>query len=412
MLHMIDFRDSLTERFIRYTEFNTMSDPHLVGEKRPTTDGQRFFQKELLRELEELGLETYYSDESVVMGVLKGNTENGKRVGFLSHVDVSSDVNGNNVKAILHKAYNGGKIVLDGVSLSQESDPDLMRYIGSDIITSDGTSLLGSDDKAGIAIIMEALKYLSEHKEIEHGDIEVYFTPDEETGSGMDMFPYDRLKSYVTYTVDGEEEDVIETECFNASSVELEFRGRVCHLGEARGKMVNALKVASEVISMLPQAESPEATDGKYGYYAPFEMHGTLEKALLTILIRDFDEGSFERRIDNVRHIAESVAKLYGAELSVKTSITYHNMAKANLEKPEARLSIAESAKKLGFEIRERAIRGGTDGAKLAELKIPSPNIFTGGHNLHSLREWVSVDAMNKSVNLVLGIIDYWKDKK
>ena len=141
-----------------------------------------------------------------------------------SHVDVSSDVNGNNVKAILHKAYNGGKIVLDGVSLSQESDPDLMRYIGSDIITSDGTSLLGSDDKAGIAIIMEALKYLSEHKEIEHGDIEVYFTPDEETGSGMDMFPYDRLKSYVTYTVDGEEEDVIETECFNASSVELEFR--------------------------------------------------------------------------------------------------------------------------------------------------------------------------------------------
>ena len=408
---MIKFNDSVRDRFIRYTTYDTMSDGNASGNRRPTTEGQEELLLVLKKELEELGLETYYGEEKVVMGVLKGNSS-GTTIGFMAHVDTADDCNGNGVKAKVWSNYDGGVIELeDGVVLDPEKDKDLLLYKGKEIITSDGTSLLGSDDKAGVAIIMEALKYLVEHPEVKRPDIEVYFTPDEETGSGMDMFPYDRLKSKCCYTVDGEAEGEVELECFNAATVEILLKGVSIHLGSARGTMVNAVTMASHIVTSLPQAESPEATDGRYGYYCPLVLEGTATEAKLSVFIRDFDMEKFQHRIESVEKIVAAVEALYGGEIKANVSVSYHNMAEANKKNPGAIEAVYSASQKLGLAIREEIIRGGTDGARLAETGVACPNLDTGGHNLHSLKEWIAVDAMSNSINLCLGIIDYWSKR-
>ena len=408
---MIKFNDSVRDRFIRYTTYDTMSDGNASGNRRPTTEGQEELLLVLKKELEELGLETYYGEEKVVMGVLKGNSS-GTTIGFMAHVDTADDCNGNGVKAKVWSNYDGSVIELeDGVVLDPEKDKDLLLYKGKEIITSDGTSLLGSDDKAGVAIIMEALKYLVEHPEVKRPDIEVYFTPDEETGSGMDMFPYDRLKSKCCYTVDGEAEGEVELECFNAATVEILLKGVSIHLGSARGTMVNAVTMASHIVTSLPQAESPEATDGRYGYYCPLVLEGTATEAKLSVFIRDFDMEKFQHRIESVEKIVAAVEALYGGEIKANVSVSYHNMAEANKKNPGAIEAVYYASQKLGLAIREEIIRGGTDGARLAETGVACPNLYTGGHNLHSLKEWIAVDAMSNSINLCLGIIDYWSKR-
>ena len=408
---MIKFNDSVRDRFIRYTTYDTMSDGNASGNRRPTTEGQEELLLVLKKELEELGLETYYGEEKVVMGVLKGNSS-GTTIGFMAHVDTADDCNGNGVKAKVWSNYDGGVIELeDGVVLDPEKDKDLLLYKGKEIITSDGTSLLGSDDKAGVAIIMEALKYLVEHPEVKRPDIEVYFTPDEETGSGMDMFPYDRLKSKCCYTVDGEAEGEVELECFNAATVEILLKGVSIHLGSARGTMVNAVTMASHIVTSLPQAESPEATDGRYGYFCPLVLEGTATEAKLSVFIRDFDMEKFQHRIESVEKIVAAVEALYGGEIKANVSVSYHNMAEANKKNPGAIEAVYSASQKLGLAIREEIIRGGTDGARLAETGVACPNLYTGGHNLHSLKEWIAVDAMSNSINLCLGIIDYWSKR-
>ena len=408
---MIKFNDSVRDRFIRYTTYDTMSDGNASGNRRPTTEGQEELLLVLKKELEELGLETYYGEEKVVMGVLNGNTS-GTTIGFMAHVDTADDCNGNGVKAKVWSNYDGGVIELeDGVVLDPEKDKDLLLYKGKEIITSDGTSLLGSDDKAGVAIIMEALKYLVEHPEVKRPDIEVYFTPDEETGSGMDMLPYDRLKSKCCYTVDGEAEGEVELECFNAATVEILLKGVSIHLGSARGTMVNAVTMASHIVTSLPQAESPEATDGRYGYYCPLVLEGTATEAKLSVFIRDFDMEKFQHRIESVEKIVAAVEALYGGEIKANVSVSYHNMAEANKKNPGAIEAVYSASQKLGLAIREEIIRGGTDGARLAETGVACPNLYTGGHNLHSLKEWIAVDAMSNSINLCLGIIDYWSKR-
>lgn len=408
---MIKFNDSVRDRFIRYTTYDTMSDGNASGNRRPTTEGQEELLLVLKKELEELGLETYYGEEKVVMGVLKGNSS-GTTIGFMAHVDTADDCNGNGVKAKVWSNYDGGVIELeDGVVLDPEKDKDLLLYKGKEIITSDGTSLLGSDDKAGVAIIMETLKYLVEHPEVKRPDIEVYFTPDEETGSGMDMFPYDRLKSKCCYTVDGEAEGEVELECFNAATVEILLKGVSIHLGSARGTMVNAVTMASHIVTSLPQAESPEATDGRYGYYCPLVLEGTATEAKLSVFIRDFDMEKFQHRIESVEKIVAAVEALYGGEIKANVSVSYHNMAEANKKNPGAIEAVYSASQKLGLAIREEIIRGGTDGARLAETGVACPNLYTGGHNLHSLKEWIAVDAMSNSINLCLGIIDYWSKR-
>ena len=408
---MIKFNDSVRDRFIRYTTYDTMSDGNASGNRRPTTEGQEELLLVLKKELEELGLETYYGEEKVVMGVLKGNSS-GTTIGFMAHVDTADDCNGNGVKAKVWSNYDGGVIELeDGVVLDPEKDKDLLLYKGKEIITSDGTSLLGSDDKAGVAIIMEALKYLVEHPEVKRPDIEVYFTPDEETGSGMDMFPYDRLKSKCCYTVDGEAEGEVELECFNAATVEILLKGVSIHLGSARGTMVNAVTMASHIVTSLPQAESPEATDGRYGYYCPLVLEGTATEAKLSVFIRDFDMEKFQHRIESVEKIVAAVEALYGGEIKANVSVSYHTMAAANKKNPGAIEAVYHASQDLGLAIREEIIRGGTDGARLAETGVACPNLYTGGHNLHSLKEWIAVDAMSNSINLCLGIIDYWSKR-
>ncbi len=408
---MIDFNELLKKRFIRYTAFDTMSDGEKATTVRPSTPGQEVLLLALKKELEEMGLETYYGDEKVVMGTLKGNSGN-KTIGFMAHVDTADDTQGNGVKAKVWPDYDGEKIVLSGSTvLDPATDKDLLLYKGSEIITSDGTTLLGSDDKAGVAIIMEMLSYLVSHPEVRRPDIEVYFTPDEETGCGMDRFPHERLKSICCYTVDGGPEGELETECFNAATITIDIHGYSIHLGDARGRLVNAVTVGAKIISALPQAESPEATDGRYGYYCPLVFNGTGTEAKLQVYIRDFDEEKFEKKIKNTEDIAQTIAALYGASVDIVSKVSYRNMAQANRNNPDATEAVFKAAEKLGLPLSEQLIRGGTDGARLAETGVACPNLFTGGHNLHSNSEWICVDAMTRSTNLCLGIVEYWSEK-
>lgn len=403
---MIDFRKSVSERFIRYTEFDTMSNPAMVGKIRPTTEGQTVLLKALVKELEEMGVEAELTKESVVRGLLKGNVE-APVVGFMAHVDTADDVMGNGVKAQRH-IYEGGDIVLPGTVIRESDNPDLEMYKGTEIITSDGTTLLGADDKAGVAEIMEAVKYLCEHPEIKHGDVEIFFTPDEETGAGMNSFPYDKQTSTVCYTMDGGAENEVETECFNAATVNVKISGVSTHLGSGRGRLVNALRVASALSAALPQAESPEATDERYGYYHVGAINGTHVEATMEIFIRDFDSDLFFFRLDALEALAKAIGDIYHAKVEVERHISYRNMANANAKHPEALDAVMAAGKELGMNFYSALIRGGTDGARMAEKAgVPCPNLFTGGHNFHSLEEWVSVECMSKSVNMILSIINY-----
>lgn len=403
---MKDFREELLGNFIFYTRFDTMSIPAHVGIQRPTSEGQKELIKELESELKALGLSVEIEDNWALKGLLKGNKD-GRCMAFMAHVDTSDDVMGNGVKAQVIE-YEGGDISLpSGLVIKAEENPDLAGYVGTKIVTSDGTTLLGSDDKAGVAIIMSAIGYLARHPEVPHPDIEVYFTTDEETGAGMDGFPYDRMNACVCYTVDGSREGEIETECFNAATITVRVRGVSIHLGSARGVMVNALTILSQIASTLPQAESPEATDGRYGYYAPLDVRASAAEGEMQIFIRDHDEVAFNYRLDAVRRLVEAVAFIYKGKADVSVSVSYHNMADVNKKDPEAVEAIFAAARELGIDCYEEIIRGGTDGARIAECKgISAPNIFTGGHNLHSLSEWVSLEAMNKAANLVLRLAE------
>lgn len=403
---MKDFREELLGNFIFYTRFDTMSIPAHVGIQRPTSEGQKELIKELESELKALGLSVEIEDNWALKGLLKGNKD-GRCMAFMAHVDTSDDVMGNGVKAQVIE-YEGGDISLpSGLVIKAEENPDLGCYVGTKIVTSDGTTLLGSDDKAGVAIIMSAIGYLARHPEVPHPDIEVYFTTDEETGAGMDGFPYDRMNACVCYTVDGSREGEIETECFNAATITVRVRGVSIHLGSARGVMVNALTILSQIASTLPQAESPEATDGRYGYYAPLDVRASAAEGEMQIFIRDHDEVAFNYRLDAVRRLVEAVAFIYKGKADVSVSVSYHNMADVNKKDPEAVEALFAAARELGIDCYEEIIRGGTDGARIAECKgISAPNIFTGGHNLHSLSEWVSLEAMNKAANLVLRLAE------
>ena len=263
--------EGLRERFLDYVSYDTMSDASKCGECRPTTEGQERLMLHLRSSLEAMGLETYFGPEKVLMGTLRGIPEL-PPVAFMAHVDTADDVPGNGVRPVIHENYDGGDIVLGDLVIKASDNPDLQKYRGGTVITSDGTTLLGADDKAGAAAIMEALSCLVSHPEIRHPDIEVFFTPDEETGSGMDSFPYERMKAAACYTLDGGREGEVETGCFNAARAGITVHGRACHLGEARGKLRNAAAAAAAIVMSLPHSESPEASDGDFGYFCPDEI--------------------------------------------------------------------------------------------------------------------------------------------
>ncbi|MDR2510447.1 MAG: tripeptide aminopeptidase PepT [Spirochaetaceae bacterium] len=375
----------LVERFMRYTAVCTTSDRHNAGT--PSTAGQWELARLLVSELEALGLEAELTDRCYVLSSIppSAGREALPAVGFLAHLDTSEDVSGENVRARI--------AVRDGIR----------------VIESSGDTLLGADDKAGIAEIMSAAEYVLEHPEIRHPKIEIVFSPDEETGKGLPEFPMEKISGKYYYTVDGGAAAEIEMECFNAYAASVMFKGRVIHPGEARGKLVNAAAMASYFVTLLPRNESPEATDGYYGYYYVTNIEGNHAGAKVELLLRDFEKDGIERRLEALEAFAGAVdAAFPGGETKIETHESYLNMKKKIDSFPLAAKKLYEAAEETGITLKKKPIRGGTDGARLTELGIPTPNIFTGGRNFHSREEYVSIDDMVLSVRFIVNLIKAW----
>lgn len=401
----------LLERFLRYAVMDTMSDPRRLDKHHPSTDGQWDLLHLLEKEVRALGLSdvTLHPTGTLIARIPATGTGL-PTIGFMAHVDVADDVPGNGVKPRVIEKYDGKDIILNTAEIIPASEnPELAGYVGDTLVVTDGTTLLGGDDKAGVAAIMSLAKVLVTEKPFAHGEIELIFTTDEETGGGMNVFPYGEIRSEACYTIDGGTRYEIEAECFNAASAVVTFHGIPYHTGSARGRLVNAVSMASAFVRALPQAESPEATDGRYGFYAPVEISGAFVESTVDLLLRDFDLDGLKRRIAVVEQLARSVEAIFpGGKAEVKHSFTYYNMAEASRKKPKVMDAIFDAGKELGMPLYSAIIRGGTDGARLAEKGVPCPNLFTGSHNLHSRYEWLALPALNDAANLALGIIDQW----
>ena len=410
------YRNLLLGRFLRYVKIETASDPHKA--EIPSTPGQWDLLRMLEGELKVAGAAEVYLDKH---GYLIGRFPAGKGVrkapviGLMAHVDTSPDMSGKNVKPQIVEDYDLSVIPLgkSGYSLTPAEHPALLKRKGDTVITSDGTTLLGADDKAGIAEIMTALDYLKDHPDIPRGPLEIVFTPDEETGRGLDKFDTRWLNTRCCYTIDGGELGEIETECFNASGFEAVFHGKVIHPGAARGKLINALSMAGTFLGMLPGAESPEATDGRYGYYAPMEIEGSMDRVKVRGILRDFDSGELERRTKAVKAFGKAVEHKYpGGKVSVKVKKQYSNMYE-HIKKDPLVMEILEKAViQTGITPVREIIRGGTDGSRLSEMGIPTPNVFTGGHNYHSRFEWASLYSMVKASEVIVNLISLWAAEK
>ena len=401
----------LIPRFMNYVRCCTESDRHI--EATPSTLGQWDLARALRDELMGLGIKDIeLSPHCYVIARLppSKSRENAPSVGFLAHVDTASDVSGVGVEPHLVRDYNGEKIELSGgLALDPATEPDLAAQKGKTIIHSSGDTLLGADDKAGIAEIMAAVEYLLAHPEIPHGPVEIIFSPDEETGKGLPEFPLEKIKSAVCYTLDGGPMGEIETECFNAWKADIECKGKVIHIGAARGILANAALMAATFAVMLPRSESPEATDGYFGYYCPMEMAGDLETAQMEVYLRDFESSGIERRLAALQAIARAVeAQFPGGQVIVKASPQYYNMHDKIDKQPQVLERLKTALDNIGIEWRLKPIRGGTDGSRLTELGIPTPNIFTGGRNFHSRLEWVSVNEMCAACKVVIELIRLW----
>ena len=405
------FRDLTLNRFLKYARFCTASDRHVP--ETPSTPGQWDLAKALVSELRSLGIkDPLLTDHCYVIAKLAASPgkETNPTVGYIAHLDTSEEVSGMGVNPILIDNYDGKIIELGkNLCLDPGSDPDLAAQNGKAIIHADGSTLLGADDKAGIAVIMGAAEYLLAHPEIIHGPIEIIFTPDEETGKGLPDFPREYIRAKQCYTLDGGPMGELEWECFNAWAAEIRFTGVSMHLGKARGSMVNAALMASVYAAMLPRNESPEATDGYYGYYCPLTIRGDTENALLEVYLRDFSEKEAERRLRALDAYARAVeAQFPGGKAELSPKLQYRNMKEKINEKPEVLEKLRKAYLNTGVEIREKPVRGGTDGSRLTEMGIPTPNIFTGGRNYHSHLEWLSVPDMAAACRVVIELSRLW----
>ena len=405
-----DFQKKLLNRFLKYTKIWTTSDSaNADAQIFPSTENQQIFAQNLKEELSSLGLENVQvTEKSYVYAILKATEgfENSPSFCLLSHLDTSEEVSGKNVNPQVFENYDGSLISLENISIDSSGDEELSKIAntGDTLITTDGTTLLGADDKAGVAEIITAVEFLIQNK-IPHGDIEILFSPDEETGHGMDFVPLNLLKSTHAYTVDGGSQGELETECFNASSATVTFFGKSTHTGTARKqKMINAVMMASKFLENLPHTEFPETTDGYEGFFAPIEISGSVEKAQVYILLRDFEESGIEKRIFQIKKIAESVEFATGGKVSVQIKEQYKNMKNALEKSPETVELLKKAYENAGITPNFIPIRGGTDGSRLSEMGIPTPNIFTGGHNFHSRFEWASLNQMTQAVNVLINL--------
>jgi tripeptide aminopeptidase len=407
----------LLARFVRYAAIGTQSNRAAAHGKTPSTDCQWELIRLLEKECRELGIaDTGLTPQGFLIARLPSNLPPGRKekvpcIGFMAHVDTASDAPGMRVRPVIHENYGGGPIRLSGLVLDPADNPLLLRHTGDTIVTSDGTSLLGADDKAGIAAIMGAAEYLALHPEIARGDLELIFTPDEETGLGMDRFPLDKIRCAAAYTLDGDGEGTVEAECFNAVRVEARFTGKVIHIGHARGKLANAVAMACRFVELLPRSESPEATDGAYGFFCPMEIRGTLEEAAVEIFLRDFDEKEIARRLAALKAFALAVEAAFpGGEVRLKEEAQYRNMRGAFQKDPRILEYLVRAVKLTGIEPVCKSIRGGTDGARLSEKGVPTPNLFMGGGNFHSRTEWVSLRAMSRAAQTVVNLARIWAE--
>jgi tripeptide aminopeptidase len=400
--------DLIVPRFLKYVGYWTTSNRKV--EETPSSPGQWELAKALAEELKGLGVtDVELTDHCYLIARIPGSGGKGKAptVSFMAHMDTAEDVSGKDVKARYVKNYDGEKIELaGGLALDPKADPDLAAHKGKGLIHTDGNSLLGADDKAGIAEIMAVLEYILKNPEIGHGPLEIIFTPDEETGKGLPEFPLDRINSAACYTLDGGPLGELETECFNAYKADISFKGRVIHIGTARGILANAVSMAAAYAAMLPRSESPESTDGYYGYYCPMEIQGTLESARLEVFLRDFDREGMRRRISGLEAFAKAVeAQFPSGKVTVEPRLQYLNMREKIEARPELMKTLKRAFENAGVEPRLKPIRGGTDGSRLTELGIPTPNIFTGGRNYHSRLEWVSVPEMAAACRVLIELI-------
>ncbi len=407
-------RENIVERFLRYVRIDTQSDHH--NTTKPTTPGQWDLLHLLEKELLDMGVQDISLNDDGFLIARIPSTMGGKQppvIGFMAHVDTAADMPGKDVRPNVIESYDGEDIQLnEHWSLTVQDNPVLLDYVGETIITTDGTTLLGADDKAGVAEIMAVAQYYMEHPELEHGEIELIFTADEETGHGMDRFPLQQLRSRCCYTMDGGQRGEIEYECFYAVKADITFTGVMYHPGAARGRLVNAITMSARFCSMLPQAESPEATDGRQGYYYVNEITGDSESCTISLNLRDFDQSGMDRRIAFVNAAAEAVeAGSAGGSVSISFEKQYSNMRSFIEKDPLVMKKLKEVVEGLGIEPIMKPIRGGTDGSRLSEMGIPAPNIFGGGLNFHSRFEWVAVPAMVDAARVIDGLITAWSEE-
>lgn len=396
-------KEKIIDLFTRLIKFDTTSNPE--SRDYPSTESQFFYADILAAELTKIGLKEIAIDKyGYVTATLAGNTE-GPAIGFISHMDTSPDCSGYGVSPIVIENYDGNIIERKGPELSAEDFPELRLYIGKTIICSDGTTLLGADDKAGITEIITALSYLIEHPEIKHPTIKAAFTPDEEIGAGVDYFDVKKFGCDYAYTIDGGILGEISFENFNAARAKIDIVGKSVHPGSAKNLMINAGLIACEFNSMLPGNEIPAETDGYEGFYHLTKIQGNVENAHLDYIIRDFDKDSFEKRKNNIINIVETLNKKYGnGTIKLNLYDEYYNMAEIINEHKYVLDRAVEAIKKTGVKPLVEPIRGGTDGARLSYMGLPCPNIFTGGHNFHGPYEFICVESMEKAVETIINI--------
>lgn len=407
-------KERVLERFLKYVTFDTTADPK--NSNCPSSEGQRVFANYVVEELKGLGIEDANVDEnSYVMATLKGNVEGAPTIGFISHLDTAPDVTGKNIKPRIIENYDGKDIVLNkelNVVTSTKDYPEMKTLTGQDIIVTDGTTLLGADDKAGIAEIITAIEYLVNNPEIKHGDIKIGFTPDEEIGRGADLFDVEKFGAKYAYTMDGGILGELEYENFNAAGATITIQGRNVHPGSAKNKLVNALHIAAEISEMFPHSERPETTEEYEGFYHLNDINGNVESATMTYIIRDHDKSKFEERKIFMTLAIEKINEKYEGRVNLELADQYYNM-KEKVEPVKFVVDIVEEAmKEIEIEPLIVPIRGGTDGARLSFMGLPCPNIFTGGLNFHSKNECISIQSMEKGAKLIVKIAQKYANKK
>ena len=416
-MNIPDISFTCVDRFLKYVKYDTQSSEESTTY--PSTEKQKILGAELVKELLAIGLSDAEMDEhGYVMATIPATTgkPNVPVIGLISHMDTSPEVTGENVNPIIHKNYNGKDIVLpkdNSIVITIQDNPDLQHKIGEDIITADGTTLLGADNKAGIAEIFDAAKYLVNHPEIKHGTIRICITPDEEVGTGTKYFDVKKFGAQYAYTIDGEHLGDVENETFSADSMTFIFKGKNIHPGYAKNKMINSIKIASHFIDALPKnALSPETTEKREGYVHPYVLNGGIEETSVKFLIRDFMVEGLKEKEEMLDVLAKKiVAEFPGASVEIKIEESYRNMIYVLEKHPNVVAYAMEAIRRIGVETHLSSIRGGTDGSRLSFMGLPTPNIFAGEHSFHSKREWISIQDMHKAVLTIINIVQVWEEK-